>query len=142
MFRLSMLFAKIIPPFARGPGAASLILRGGLAFTFAYAAIGAFRSPEAWISYVPGFIGNIMSTKLALDLLSITQLALALWLLTGVYVSFAALVSIGFLAGIVIFNPATFLITFRDVGLVAASLALISLDTQQSGKSTVKKRQK
>jgi uncharacterized membrane protein YphA (DoxX/SURF4 family) len=138
MFSLPVLMSRLVPRFARGPGAASLILRVGLAFTFAYAAIGAFRSPEAWISYVPGFISNVVSAKLALDLISVSQIVLAIWLLTGIYVSLAALVSIGFLAGIIIFNPATFLITFRDVALIAASLALISLDVENIKNSTKK----
>jgi uncharacterized membrane protein YphA (DoxX/SURF4 family) len=112
----------------RRPQTAALLLRIGLAFTLAYAAIGAFRNPDAWVSFVPGFVGSIVDPKLALDLLSVVQLVLAAWLLSGVYITAAALMAIGFLGGIVLTNPATFLITFRDVGLVLAALALICLD--------------
>ncbi len=110
------------------PQLASLILRIGLAAVFVYAALDAFKEPNAWISYVPAFSTKFIAAKISLDLISLSQLALALWLLTGRYLKYAAAISAVLLAGIVIFNLNTLLITFRDFGLVAAAIALIFLD--------------
>ena len=95
---------------------------------FAYAAIDAFREPAAWISFVPAFSTKFIAAKTALDLLSAFQLFLVVWLLVGRYVKLAAVVAAAMLAGIMIFNISTFLITFRDIGLVAAAIALFFLD--------------
>ena len=102
----------------------SLLLRIGLALVFAYAAIDAFREPNAWISYVPSFSDKFVSAKFALDMLSIAQLVIVVALLLNQFVKLAALASIGFLVGLMVFNPDTFLITFRDVGLAFMAAAL------------------
>lgn len=109
-----------------GPNMAivSLCLRLGLAFTFAYAAIDAFREPNVWIGFVPSFSARFIDPKLALDLLSLSQLVLVAALLFKLYVKIAALASIAFLLGLTIFNFASFLITFRDIGLALAAAAL------------------
>ena len=102
----------------------SLLLRVGLALVFAYAAIDAFREPNAWIGFVPSFSDKFVSAKVALDALSIAQLVLVVALIMKVYVKWAALAAIGFLVGLMVFNPGTFLITFRDVGLAFMAAAL------------------
>jgi uncharacterized membrane protein YphA (DoxX/SURF4 family) len=119
------------------PALASLIIRIGLAAVFIYAAIDALREPDAWISYIPSFIPHyepsffqITPAKITLDIVSVFQLVLAALLLIGRYVKYAAAISAALLAGIVVFNFSTFLITFRDVGLVAAAVALVFLDKQ------------
>jgi len=78
------------------PSLASLIVRIGLAVTFAYAAIGGLVQPGAWISYVPDFSNAFIDPALVLDILSVLQLVLVAWLLTGRFVKFAAIASIGF----------------------------------------------
>lgn len=110
------------------PATASLIIRIGLAAVFAYAAIDAFREPAAWVSYIPVFTTKFIAAKIALDLISVFQLALVIWLLTGKYIKYAAVISAALLSGIMLFNFSTFLITFRDLGLVAAAIALVFLD--------------
>jgi hypothetical protein len=102
----------------------SLLLRIGLAAVFAYAAIDAFREPNVWIDFVPHFATKFISAKLALDGLSIAQLILVVALLMNMYIKWAALAAIGFLVGLMVFNPATFLITFRDIGLAFMAAAL------------------
>lgn len=102
----------------------SLFLRLGLAFTFAYAAIDAFREPEAWISFIPNLSSHFISAKLALDLLSLAQLVLVAALLFNKFIKYCALAAIAFLVGLTVFNPSTFLITFRDLGLALAAAAL------------------
>lgn len=109
------------------PATASVIIRIGLAIVFAYAAINAFQEPAAWIGFIPGFSSQFIDPKVALDLISVTQLGLAIWLITGKYVKYSAAISVALLGGIMIFNPDTFLITFRDIGLIAAAVALIFL---------------
>jgi hypothetical protein len=102
----------------------SLLLRIGLAAVFAYAAIDAFREPNVWIDFVPHFTTKFITAKLALDGLSIAQLVLVVALLMNIYIKWAALAAIGFLVGLMVFNPATFLITFRDIGLAFMAAAL------------------
>ena len=108
--------------------AVSLLLRVGLAACFLYAAIGAFRQPEAWISFVPHFTTNFVSAKTALDLISVFQILVAGWLLTGKHLRLAALASIALLTGIVAFNLNALLITFRDIGLLFMALALLFIE--------------
>ena len=106
----------------------SLLLRIGLASVFLYAAVSALRQPDAWVSFVPAFTTRFVAATSSLLAISIAQIALAAWLLSGKLVRYAALVSAALLGGIIIFNLGTLLITFRDIGLVFAALALAALD--------------
>lgn len=115
-------------PATCNPGLASLILRIGLAAVFIYAAIGAFVQPDAWISFVPSFTSHFIAPHLTLDIISVVQLGLAACLLLNLYATYTAIVAILFLAGVMVFNLATLLITFRDIGLIAAAVAVILLD--------------
>lgn len=118
---------KQLPP-RQNPKTASLLIRIGLAAVFVYAAIDAFIEPGAWISYVPMFSNSFINTKLALDLLSVFQIFLAIWLIVGKYIKISALIAAAMLGGIMIFNIPTLLITFRDIGLVFAAIALLFLE--------------
>jgi len=106
------------------PKAAVLVLRLGLAFVFAYAAISAFQTPAAWISYLPHFITGVLSGNTPLHLLSVLQLLLAVWLVVGKFVKMAAVVAALFLLGVILPNFASMLIVFRDVGLLCMAVAL------------------
>jgi hypothetical protein len=108
--------------------AVSILLRIGLALCFLYAAVGAFRQPEVWIGFVPHFATKFMNAKTALDLISVFQIFVAGWLLTGKYLRLAALASVALLGGIVLFSLNTLLITFRDVGLLFMALALLFIE--------------
>jgi uncharacterized membrane protein YphA (DoxX/SURF4 family) len=110
------------------PAAASLIIRIGLAAVFAYAAIDAFREPNAWISYIPHFVGSEANAKFALYAASFIQLVVAGFLLANLYVRYVALIAILMLAGIMLTNLSTILITFRDIGLIGAAAGLIFLE--------------
>ena len=107
---------------------ASLLIRIGLAIVFLYAAVDAFIEPAAWITYVPAFSNQFIDAKLALDLLSVFQIFLAAWLVIGKYLKISAVVAAAMLGGIMILNIPTLLITFRDIGLVFAAIALLFLD--------------
>ena len=107
---------------------ASLTLRIGLAFVFAYAALSALHQPAAWLGFVPAFSTKFLAAKTTLDLVSVIQLALVVWLLSGRYVKYAAGLAAVMLLGIVATNWGDLLITFRDVGLAAMSLGLVLLE--------------
>lgn len=102
----------------------SLILRIALASVFLYAAISSFISPNDWIGYMPSFMRGIVPDSLLLGGFSMLEIVLSLWLLSGRNMIDASLVSAALLGGIVVLNPALLPITFRDIGLFIAALAL------------------
>lgn len=109
-----------------------MLLRWGLAFTFFYAAIASLRDGSSWIGFVPDVVETVISKELFLTLMSVGELALAAWLFWGWMLEWSALVSFAMLAGITVFNLGpTFDITFRDVGLALAALALYDLAKRQ-----------
>ena len=101
------------------------LLRLGLAFVFAYAGISSLQHPPFWIGYLPNFLTSHWDAKLLLKGFAVVELVIAVWLLSGKFVRYAAAAAALMLAGIVVFNPHQLLITFRDVGLVAMALALM-----------------
>lgn len=113
---------------------ASLLLRLGLATVFLYAAISSLASPRDWIGYVPDIVQVLLPAEVALTGLAIVELILAAWLLSGVYVRFAALVAAALLAGVTISNLSLLPISFRDIGLFFAALALAVLKPSDSSR--------
>lgn len=112
--------------------AATLVLRLGLAFIFAYAGISSFLSPLEWTGYLPSFVGAFIPATLTVQLMAFIQVALAVWLISGVYLFYASIASTVLLAGITAVNLGLLIITFRDVGLTAAALALVLLSRSRS----------
>lgn len=108
------------------------LLRIGLAFVFLYAAISGFQDPAAWVGYLPNFMTKFLAPTTLLHFFELYEFALALWLLSGWYLRYAALLTALTLGGIVVTNPGQLLITFRDVGLLFMALALAL--TSKSGK--------
>lgn len=105
----------------------ALLLRVGLAVVFVYAAVQSLMHPSEWVGYLPGFLIDHMSAELLLKVTSIFELILAVWLVSGVYVRYAALLSAALLAGIVLTTLDLLIVSFRDIGLVFAALALAAL---------------
>jgi uncharacterized membrane protein YphA (DoxX/SURF4 family) len=103
---------------------APLLLRIGLATMFLYAAISSFLDPREWIGYLPSMLTSRINAETILHFFSVYELILAAWLLSGVYVRYAALLCAATLAGIVVTNFSLFAISFRDIGLIFAALAL------------------
>jgi uncharacterized membrane protein YphA (DoxX/SURF4 family) len=103
---------------------APLFLRIGLATVLTYAAISSLINPNDWIGYVPIFIRDFIPATTVLAIFSVIQLGVAVWLLSGKHVRIAALVCAGMLAGIVVSNFSLLPISFRDIGLLFAALAL------------------
>lgn len=102
----------------------SLCLRIGLAAVFLYASVSSFKNPQDWVGYLPRFAKDIVPAATLLHLFSIYELLLAGWLLSNRAVKYAALAAAVTLAGIVSFNFSLFAISFRDIGLIFAALAL------------------
>jgi uncharacterized membrane protein YphA (DoxX/SURF4 family) len=111
---------------------ASLLLRVGLAAVFLYAGIASLRSPLEWEGYLPAFLTHLFAPLLVIRLIAIYELVLAAWLLIGRYTRFAAAAAAATLAGILLANFSQLMITFRDVGLLCAALALIFVDKNAS----------
>lgn len=104
---------------------APLMLRLGLAFVFVYAAISSFVTPRDWVGFLPTMMTDFIDADLLLKFFSTFELLLAAWLLSGVYVRLAGLVSALMMVGIVVTNPSVFIVSFRDIGLAFAGLALV-----------------
>jgi uncharacterized membrane protein YphA (DoxX/SURF4 family) len=109
------------------PGLAAWLLRLGLAVILLYAAIGSLIAPREWIGYLPAPLTDVVDGDILLKLFSVLELVLAAWLLSGVKVRYAALLTAAMLAGIVLTNFDLFAITFRDIALIFAALALATL---------------
>jgi uncharacterized membrane protein YphA (DoxX/SURF4 family) len=105
----------------------SILLRIGLAVVFLYAAIASFVEPAVWIGYLPTFVANSSSAGLLLKVVSVIEILVSLWLLSGKKTFYAAIVSALMLAGIIVTNLASIDIIFRDFGLFFAALALAAL---------------
>lgn len=103
----------------------ALLLRLALAFAFLYAGIGSLRSPLSWESFLPTILTTHFSGDVLIKFFGVYELALAVWLLAGWYVRYAAVLCALTLAGVVAFNPHALDITFRDISLALAAVALV-----------------
>lgn len=106
------------------------LLRIGLAIMFLYAAIGSFIAPNEWIGFLPPIITTLFDAELILKIFSVFEIALAAWLLSGVRTRYAALLAAVMLIGITVSNFSLFAISFRDIGLAFAALALAALSEE------------
>jgi uncharacterized membrane protein len=106
-----------------------VLLRLGLAFVFAFAAISSFLMPEAWLGFIPTFV-PVALAKPSLDFFSVVQLVLVVWLLWGKWLKYSAAAGSLLLLALTLANLSSFVITFRDIGLavMAAALAIIAED--------------
>lgn len=97
---------------------------------FLYAAVASLLAPREWIGYLPSFLTEAISGSVLLKVFSVIEIALAAWLLSGVYVRYAALACAAMLIGIVVSNFNLFAISFRDIGLTFAALALAMMEEE------------
>jgi hypothetical protein len=109
------------------PNVPELLLRAGLAVILLYAAIDSLVDPREWVGYLPAVLTRLVPGEVALKFFSVYELSLAAWLLSGVYVRWAALLTAATLVGIIVANFELFSITFRDIALIFAALALAVL---------------
>jgi len=106
---------------------ARLILRIGLAFAFAYAAIAGFLNPAAWIGFAPVWLQQIVSDSVLTIGIGVVEIAIAALLLFLKRPFYPAIAAAVMLAGIVVFNLGALDIVFRDISLFAAAIALAIL---------------
>jgi hypothetical protein len=119
---------KLVAKQANKSGTSSLLLRSGLAVVFIYAAVSSLITPEDWAIYLPRLAIEIADADLLLRIFAIYELVLAGLLISGRYVKWAGSLSALTFFGIIIANPSLFSITFRDIALIFASLALVFLE--------------
>ena len=100
----------------------------GLATVLLYAAFDSFTDPEEWIGYFPHWMRGIVSDSLSLNSFSIFEIALSFWLLSRKYLFYSGIICALLMLGIVVFNPSQFGVTFRDIGIFFAALALSALN--------------
>jgi len=100
------------------------LLRFSLAFVFGYAGIAALLEPSVWSGFLPQFVLTTIDPLLAIRLVAGYELLLATWLLSGWQLRYAAGLGALTLAGITLANLQELIITFRDIGLLLAALAL------------------
>jgi hypothetical protein len=105
---------------------ASLLLRLGLVIVFVYAAVGSIVSPNDWVGYLPR--QSAVSPYTLLKIFSVYELVLVAWLIWGKHVRWVALLSAATMAGIVLADPHLLAITFRDIAIACAALALAALE--------------
>ncbi len=110
---------------SNGNKIANLLLRIGLATVLLYASVSSFITPADWIGYLPHFLTSCISGKFLLHVFSVYELLLAIWLLLGTYIKYAALIAALTFSGIILTNTGLLAVTFRDITMVFASLALI-----------------
>src|SRR5579872_7487517 len=100
-------------------------LRAGLAFVFLYAALSSLAHPVEWIGYLPTFLTSRFHGTILIRFFSVYELILTIWLVSGWYLRYVAILCFLTLVGIVLVNPTQLIITFRDIGLACMALALI-----------------
>jgi uncharacterized membrane protein YphA (DoxX/SURF4 family) len=107
----------------------SRITRGllaiGLAFVFAYAGVESLRNPNGWVGFIPNALTHVAAATTILKVTAFVEIILAVWLATMQWLKYASVVATLMLLGIIVGNPHAWDITFRDVGLLAAALALL-----------------
>jgi uncharacterized membrane protein YphA (DoxX/SURF4 family) len=106
-------------------------LRGGIAFTLLYAAVDSFMNPDAWVGFFPPFMLAIVPGEILLPIFSVYEIILGLWLLSGWKSFYAALLAAGTMVGIIVATPSQFIITFRDVAIFGAAVALAALSKEE-----------
>ncbi|MDP3975163.1 MAG: hypothetical protein Q8P88_02685 [Candidatus Jorgensenbacteria bacterium] len=117
---------KLIPPQFMKPAS---LLRLGLALTFVYAGVMAFLEPAPWLGFVPGWVENIVAPEIFLSVHAVFQIMLGAALIVEFIPQTAAMLAVADLAAILIFYGID-LVTFRDLGLFFAALALVTLTTR------------
>ncbi len=104
----------------------ALLLRLGIGLTLLYAAIQAFANPTSWVGFIPHWLGAIIDPQLFLKIHSFFELVLGIALVAGFRVRWAAMLAALDMLALLVFYGVDDL-TFRDMGLLMAALALFVL---------------
>ncbi len=101
-----------------------LILRIGVAFAFLYAGIGGFVDPQSWLGWFPKFMRDLVPEVLLLQIWGVYEIVTGLWILSGKNIFIPSLVASLSLTGLIVFNFPLMDIIFRDVTILAVTIAL------------------
>jgi len=115
---------------------ASPVLRVGVAFAFIYAAIDGFVDPDSWVGWFPKSARDIVPAETLLRLWGILQIILSLWIVSGKKIFWPSLVASLSLAGLILTNLGAMDIIFRDVTILAATIALTIQSFSENSVST------
>ena len=108
------------------------LLRIGVAFAFAYAAIAGFINPTAWVGFFPPFLKELAPANVVVGVWGVLEMLLALALLFVQRVFVPATIAAVLLLGITVFNVGAFDIVFRDVSIALAAIALALLSREKT----------
>ena len=108
----------------------AMLLRGGLAFAFLYAATASFLHPTTFARYFPSFVPGTWADDL-LPVFAVYEVVLSVLLLTNRFTYVASLLATATLLAIVVANPDAFEVLFRNVAIACAALALALQDRRQ-----------
>ncbi|MBI2133438.1 hypothetical protein HYU11_02030 [Candidatus Woesearchaeota archaeon] len=106
---------------------ASLVLRLGIAIVLLYSSISLIVQQESW-ARLSG-IELIIEPESAILLFLLFQILLSLWLVSGIMIFEAAIVSAATLLLITLFNTGFFA---RDAAIISGSMALIVLNHKKN----------
>lgn len=108
------------------------ILRAGIGFVYLYSGWGLFFHPDNWSFFVPAWMMNFLET-IGISLNTYLQfqgsveflmgVALLAWFMRGSLIAFVAAMTALEMAAILLFYGVD-VITFRDIAILAAALAL------------------
>ncbi len=108
-----------------------LILRFGVAFAFAYPAVAAWIAPYDWIGYFPIWMKGYVPDAVLLHTFGLTEIIIALWILSGFRILIPSVLASLYLAAIVLLNLQSFDVIFRDISILAAAIALVIMSNNR-----------
>ena len=107
------------------------LLSIGLGITFLYAGIASLLDPTSWIGYLPAWTDVFAPADTLIVVHGIVQTLLGITLIVGIATRPVALIVALDIAGILAFYGID-AVSFRDIGLFFAALALLSLSLKSN----------
>lgn len=111
---------------------ALLALRAGLAFAFLYPAIASLITPSDWIGFAPRAVREIFGAERFLLFFSFVEILIGVGILFLRRPTVPAVLAIGVLSAVLVFNLGSLDLVFRDVSIIGMALALIALTSKTS----------
>lgn len=96
----------------------------GLAFSFLYAGIAGIVEPSNWIGYFPPFLRDLLSDNTLLWSWGLFEIVVGFWILSGKHIFIPSLLASLSLIGLIATNLGAMDIIFRDISILAISVAL------------------
>jgi hypothetical protein len=104
----------------------SILIRIGIAFVFGWAGIYMNLYPDKYIHFMPQILRDIIPGYYSLHIFGAYEIILMLWLLSGTFPFYSALIASLTLVSITVVNLADFQVTFRNVAAIFAALSLVA----------------